>query len=80
MGGQKNGKVQWFGEVEIIGDASTAPAMSAVEELVYGFGRVHGLYFLGASISRGVGQRLSYRKSTEQLGKLNEFDGLDKLK
>jgi hypothetical protein len=27
----------------------------------------------------GVGQRLSYRKSTESLGKLNDVDGLDKL-
>ena len=62
----------WFGDVEIIGDASEAPALSAeVEELIYGFGRVHSLYFLGASIERGVGQRLSYRKSTDVLGNIN---------
>ena len=59
----------WFGDVEMVGDASEAPALSAeVEELVYGFGRVHSLYFFRASIRRGVGQRLSYRKSTGSLG------------
>jgi hypothetical protein len=52
--------------VELVGDASEAPALSTkVEELVYGFGRVHSSYFLAARIERGVGQRLSYRKSTE---------------
>jgi hypothetical protein len=52
--------------VEMVGDASEAPAFSTeVEELIYGFGRVHSLYFLGASIERGVGHLLSYRKSTE---------------
>ena len=51
----------WFGDVEMIRDASEAPALSAeVKELVYGFGRVHSLYFLGASIRRGVGQLRSY--------------------
>jgi hypothetical protein len=50
----------------MIGDAGEGPALSAeVEELVSGFGRVHSLYFLGASIRRGVGHLLSYRKSTE---------------
>ena len=61
-------------------DAREVPALSAEgEELVHGFGRVQSLYFLGASIRRGVGQRLSYRRSTESLGKLNELDGLNKL-
>ena len=56
----------WFGDVEMVSDASEAPALSTeVNELVYDFGRVHSLYFLGTSIGRGVGQRLSYRKSTE---------------
>jgi hypothetical protein len=56
-----------FGDVELIGDASEAPALNAeVEELIYGFGRVHSLYFLGASLERRVGHLLSYRKSTER--------------
>jgi hypothetical protein len=65
----------WFGDVEMVGDASEAPALGAeVEELIYGFGRVHSLYFLGASIERGVGQPLSYRKSTESLESLNDLN------
>jgi len=47
-GGQKMGthRKQWFGDVEMIGDASTVPALSAeVEELVYGFGRLHVCIF-----------------------------------
>ena len=36
----------WFGDVELIGDAGKAPALDAeIEELIYGFGRVHSLYF-----------------------------------
>ena len=48
------GEESWFGDVKLIGDASKAPALDPeVEELIYGFGRVHSLYFLGASIKRG---------------------------
>ena len=66
---QEDGAKKWE---RMIGDGSEAAALSAeVEELVYGFGRVHSLYFLGASIKEGVGQRLSFRKSTESLGQLN---------
>jgi hypothetical protein len=54
----------WFGDVEVVGDANEAPALSAeVEELINDFGRVHNLYFRSEHRERG-GQRLSYRKST----------------
>jgi hypothetical protein len=50
----------------MVGDASEAPALGTeVEELVYSFGRVHSLYFLGASVTRGVGQKRSNRTNTE---------------
>jgi hypothetical protein len=65
-----------FGDVELIGNASEAPALDTeVEELIYGFGRVHSLYFLEASIGSGVGHLRSYRKSTESLESLNELNG-----
>jgi hypothetical protein len=42
---------------------------------------VHMILILvfGKSVGRGVGHLLSYRKSTEALGKLNELDTLNKL-
>jgi hypothetical protein len=70
----------WFGDVEMVGDASEAPALSAeVKELIYGFDRVHSLYLFRSKHKEGVGHLLSYRKSTESLGRLNEFEGLNKL-